>query len=165
VTLVPSEPDAWQATNERSVRSVCIMETTRKAIVHDVMSAPLVIVRDYDTIWHAVDRFVQTGLHHLVVLDPEDALVGVLEDRGVLAEWPLDAAGMHHRTIGELLRSRELAGAGGVPRTNPGLSVRQAGLLMLDLQVDALAVVDDLGKVVGILTSTDLIRSLVDDSE
>ena len=141
------------------------METIRKARVHDVMSAPLVIVRDYDTIWHAVDRFVQTGLHHLVVLDPEDALVGVLEDRGVLAEWPLDAAGMHHRTIGELLRSRESAGGGGVPRTQPAVSLRQAGLLMLDLQVDALAVVDDLGKVVGILTSSDLIRSLVEDSE
>jgi CBS domain-containing protein len=141
------------------------METIRKPSVHDVMSAPLVIVRDYDTIWHAVDRFVQTGLHHLVVLDPEDALVGVLEDRGVLAEWPLDAAGLHHRTIGELLRSRAIAAGGGVPRTHPAVSLRQAGQLMLDLQVDALAVVDDLGQVVGILTSSDLIRSLVQDSE
>jgi len=35
---------------------------------------------------------------------------------------------------------------------------------MLDLRVDALAVVDDLGTVVGILTSTDLVRSLVEDS-
>jgi CBS domain-containing protein len=34
---------------------------------------------------------------------------------------------------------------------------------MLDLGVDALAVVDDFGSVVGILTSTDLIRSLVED--
>ena len=57
------------------------METIRKAHVRDVMSSPLVIVRDYDTIWHAVDRFVQTGLHHLVVLDSEDVLVGVLECR------------------------------------------------------------------------------------
>ena len=132
--------------------------------MRDVMSAPLVVVRDYDTIWHALDRFVQTGLHHLVVLDSEDELVGVLDDRGVLAEWPLDAAGMHHRTIGELLRSRENPSAGGVPTTNPAISVRQAGLLMLDLGVDALAVVDDRGRIVGILTSTDLMRSLVEDS-
>ena len=141
------------------------METIRKAIVRDVMSAPVVIVRDYDTIWHAVDRFVQTGLHHLVVLDPEDALVGVLDDRGVLAEWPLDAAGMHHRTIGELLRSRGVPGGSAVPRTHATVSIRHAGLQMLDLRVDALAVVDDFGNVVGILTSTDLIRSLVEDSE
>jgi CBS domain-containing protein len=165
VTLVPSEPDAWQATGAGTGTYRQGMETTRKVSVHDIMSAPLVIVRDYDTIWHAVDRFVATGLHHLVVLDPDDALVGVLEDRGVLAEWPLDAAGMHHRTIGELLRSREVTGARGVPRTHPAVSVRHAGLLMLDLRVDALAVVNDFGKVVGILTSTDLIRYLVEDSE
>ena len=125
------------------------------------MSAPVVIVRDYDTIWHAVDRFATTGLHHLVVLGPEDQLVGVLDDRSVLAEWPLDAAGMHHRTIGELLRSQE--GGRAVPRTHPAVTLRRAGLLMLDLNVDALAVADDYGKVVGIVTSTDLIRSLVED--
>jgi acetoin utilization protein AcuB len=141
------------------------METICKARVHDVMSAPLVIVRDYDTIWHALDRFAQTGLHHLVVLDQEDTLVGVLDDRGVLAEWPLDAAALHHRTIGELLRSADGTTAADVPRIHPAVSVRRAGMSMLDLGVDALAVVDDRGSAVGILTSTDLIRSLVEDSE
>jgi CBS-domain-containing membrane protein len=141
------------------------METFSKPSVRDVMSAPLVIVRDYDTIWHAVDRFAKTGLHHLVVLDAEDALVGVLDDRGVLAEWPFDAAGMHHRTIGELLLAGHPVGPVAVPRTHPTVSLRQAGLMMLDLGVDALAVDDDFGHVVGILTSTDLIRSLVEGSD
>jgi CBS-domain-containing membrane protein len=141
------------------------METIRKATVRDVMSSPLVVVRDYDTIWHAVDRFVQTGLHHLVVLDSEDLLVGVLDDRGVLAEWPLDAAGMHHRTIGELMRSHDGARRIEAPRTHATVSIRQAGVQMLELHVDALAVVDDFGRAVGILTNTDLVRSLVDDSE
>jgi CBS-domain-containing membrane protein len=108
---------------------------------------------------------VQSGLHHLIVLDAEDAPVGVLDDRGVLAEWPLDAAGMHHRTIGELLRSRVVAGGIAAPRTHATVSIRQAGLQMLDQRVDALAVVDDFGKVVGILTGSDLIRSLVEASE
>lgn len=129
------------------------------------MSAPLEIVRDYDTIWHAVDRFAKTGLHHLVVLDAEDALVGVLDDRGVLAEWPFDAAALHHRTIGELLLAGHPVSPLEVPRTQPAVSLRRAGLVMLDLGVDALAVVDDVGQVVGILTSTDLIRSLVEDSD
>jgi CBS domain-containing protein len=129
------------------------------------MSAPLVIVRDYDTIWHALDRFVKSGVHHLVVLDAEDKLLGVLDDRGVLAEWPFDAAGMHHRTIGELLLAGHAANPAALPRTHPDVSLGRAGLQMLDLAVDALAVVDDLGKVVGILTSTDLIRSLVEDAE
>jgi acetoin utilization protein AcuB len=141
------------------------METASKPLVHDVMSTPLVVVRDYDTIWHAADRFVESGLHHLVVLGPEDQFVGVLDDHRVLAEWPLDAAAMHHRTIGELLRSGAVANAAVVPRIHPAVSLRRAGLLMLDLRVDALAVVDDAGHVVGILTSSDLIRSLVEDGD
>ena len=141
------------------------METYSKPNVQDVMSAPVVIVRDYDTIWHAVDRFVKTGLHHLVVLTAEDELVGVLDDRTVLAEWPFDAAGMHHRTIGELLRAGQVSGTLAVARTHPAVSLRLAGIAMLDLHADALAVVDDFGRVVGILTSTDLIRSLVEDAE
>jgi CBS domain-containing protein len=133
--------------------------------VQDVMSTPLVVVRDYDTIWHAADRFVETRLHHLVVLSAEDQFVGVLDDHRVLAEWPLDAAAMHHRTIGELLRSGPGESATVAPRTHPAVSLQRAGLLMLDLRVDALAVLDDSGHVVGILTSSDLIRSLVEDAE
>jgi CBS-domain-containing membrane protein len=141
------------------------MDTSTISSVRDVMSSPLVVVRDYDTIWHAVGRFVASGLHHLVVLDPDDQLVGILDDRRVLAEWPLDAAGMHHRTIGEVLRSRDASSAVLVPRTHPAVSVRRAGQSMLDLRVDALAVVDDFGRVVGILTGSDLISFLVKDSE
>jgi CBS domain-containing protein len=141
------------------------METASKPTVQDVMSTPLVVVRDYDTIWHAADRFVETRLHHLVVLDAEDQFVGVLDDHRVLAEWPLDAAAMHHRTIGELLRAGVGATAAVVPRTHPTVSLRMAGLQMSDLHVDALAVVDDAGLVVGILTSSDLIRSLVQDAQ
>jgi CBS domain-containing protein len=141
------------------------METARKPTVQDVMTTPLVVVRDYDTIWHAADRFVETRLHHLVVLGAEDEFVGVLDDHRVLAEWPLDAAAMHHRTIGELLRSGPGAAATVAPRILPDVTLRRAGLLMVDLRVDALAVVDDAGSVVGILTSSDLIRSLVEGAE
>jgi CBS domain-containing protein len=141
------------------------METIRRSSVSDVMSVSLVVVRDYDTIWHAADRFAETRLHHLVVLGAEDEFVGVLDDHRVMAEWPLDTAAMHHRTIGELLRSGAGASAPIAPSILPDVSLRLAGLQMVDLRVDALAVVDDGGRVVGILTSSDLIRSLVEPAD
>lgn len=140
------------------------METSSLPVASEIMSSPLVVVRDYDTIWHAVDRFAATGLHHLVVLDPEDRLVGVLDDRAVLAEWPLDVAGVHHRTVGELMRGRE-GSPRAAPRTGPTVSLRIVGQRMLELGLDALPVVDDFGRVVGILTGSDLIRSLVAATE
>jgi CBS domain-containing protein len=125
------------------------------------MSAPVVVLREHDSIWHAIDRFTSTGLHHLVVLDNDDHLVGILDDRQALALWPFDAAGMHRHTVGELMRTRgadeAVTGAG----VQPDVSARAAGRLMLAQRVDALAVVDDFGRVVGIVTGSDLIHYLV----
>lgn len=75
-----------------------------------------------------------------------------------------DRAGHDTIWISELMRSLGVAGRIVAPRTHPAIGIRLAGLQMLDLGVDPLAVVDDFGTVVGILTSTDLIRSLVEDS-
>jgi acetoin utilization protein AcuB len=137
------------------------VETSTSPCVGAVMTAPVVVVRDHDSIWHAIDRFTTTGLHHLVVLDSDDHLVGILDDRQALALWPFDAAGMHRHTVGELMRTRGADMAGTVASVQPDVSARVAGRLMLEQRVDALAVVDDFGRVVGILTGSDLIHHLV----
>jgi CBS domain-containing protein len=139
------------------------MSTKTVPYVRDAMSAVPFVVRDHDTIWAAVERFVQTGVHHLIVLDEQDHLVGVLDDRRVLAEWPTDVLGPHHRTLGETLRRH--AGDARERRTTPAVSLRTAAQQMLDLRVDALVVVDDVGAVLGILTGTDIIRSLLAGDE
>jgi CBS-domain-containing membrane protein len=140
------------------------MASVKVMTVSEIMSSPLVVVRDRDTVRRAIDRFVTTDLHHLVVLDADDRLVGVLDDRAVLAEWPLDVTGARHRTVGELMRGRaDRFGANA--RTSPATSLRVAGRRMLELGLDALPVLDDLGAVVGIVTGSDLLRSLVADGE
>jgi acetoin utilization protein AcuB len=135
--------------------------TTPELLVSDVMSAPpLVVVGDYDSVWHALERFTDTGLQHLVVLDEQDGLVGVLADRLVLAGWPMDAMGLHHQTVGQLLHPVPDT-VGSSARVRASATVREAGSLMLAQRVDAVAVVDDRGVVVGIITGSDLVRSLV----
>ncbi|MGZ4590205.1 MAG: CBS domain-containing protein [Actinomycetes bacterium] len=128
--------------------------------VSDAMSSPIVILRSYDSVWHAVDRFIATGLRHLVVLDGDDGLVGVLEDRHVLADWPLDVVRLQRHTVGELLRAGSATPVD-CPRLHRGVHLRDAGLLMIERGLDALPVVDESGQVVGILTRSDLLRSLV----
>jgi CBS domain-containing protein len=127
--------------------------------VRDVMSTPVTVVRDHDSAWHALERFTETGLRHLVVLDDADGLVGVLEDRRVLALWPLEPAVMHRKTVGQLVRSVRTAFAGS-PRVHHSAAVPVAAEIMLQLAVDGLPVVDDDGRVVGIVTGSDLVRSL-----
>lgn len=126
----------------------------------DIMSTPLVVVRSQDSLRHALDRFTVTGHRHLVVLDDSDDLVGVVDDRLVLAGWPLEAVGRDRQTIGQLLRQTTTT-AQSSPRVHRAAPVRQAGQLMLAWRVDALPVVDDAGAVVGIVTGADLVRSLL----
>jgi CBS domain-containing protein len=128
--------------------------------VGDVMSAPLVVVRDGDSLWRAMDRFLASGLRHLVVLDVDDRLVGVLGDRQLLAEWPVDAMGLRHRTVGQLLDATG-RGRSASPRLLASMPLHRAGQQMLELHVDGLAVVDDSGCVIGIITGSDVVRSLM----
>lgn len=126
-------------------------------LVANVMSSPPVVVRTHDSLWRAMDRFLATGLRHLVVLDELDAVIGILDDRAVVSSWARDALGLHRRTVGELMRANPTR-AVAVTRGTP---LREAARLMLEREVDALPVVADDGRVVGVLTGSDLVRTLV----
>jgi acetoin utilization protein AcuB len=132
----------------------------RAAAVRDVMSAPVAVVREHDSAWHALVRLTETGLRHLVVLDDTDGLVGVLDDRLVLSRWPLDGLGTRRQTVGELVRPIR-SGPGGPLRVRADDPVVAAAALMLRCHVDGLPVVDDAGAVIGIVTGSDLVRAMV----
>lgn len=133
---------------------------TGEELVRDVMSAPVAVVRERDSTRRAILRFTETGLRHLVVLDDSDNLVGVLDDRRVLALWPLDAVSLHRVTVGELVRPRR-TGQDLPLWVHHAAPLSTAAALMLRGAVDALPVVDDGGTVVGIVTGSDLVRAMV----
>lgn len=134
--------------------------TTTGLSVSDVMSTPVVVLRDHDSIWYALERFTATGLRHLVLLDDRGALVGVVEDRFALAEWPMEAVTQVRRTIGQLMHETNTSPLS-CPRIGCAAPVEEAGRVMLSEGVDALPVVNDDGTVVGIVTGSDVLRSLL----
>ena len=130
--------------------------------VSQYMTAPVVIVREQDSIWHAVDRFTVSGLHHLVVLDQQDNFAGVLVDHQLLpACLRLDSVGVHPRSVGQVLRGLTLASSSD-QQVSVGASVQTAASVMIRQHVDALAVLDARGEVIGVVTTSDLMRALID---
>ncbi|MGH8937722.1 MAG: CBS domain-containing protein [Actinomycetes bacterium] len=128
--------------------------------VAEVMSAPVVTVRDTDTVWQAVDQFMVSGLRHLVVVDGARTLVGVLSDRVAMGECRTAALTLRTRQVTEVLQSYTQ-----VPcEVTPALNVREAARLMLARGDDALPVVDAERRPVGIVTGSDLLRALRDVS-
>jgi CBS domain-containing protein len=135
----------------------------REPTVSQYMSAPAVIVRDRDSIWHALDRFTVSGLRHLVVLDQQDNFVGVLDDRQMLlACLPLDTVGVHPRSVGQVLRRKAAPASSSDQHVSVVASVQTAAAVMVRQHVDALAVVNARGQVLGVVTMSDLMRAVID---
>ncbi len=115
--------------------------------VHELMSAPVISVRPDDTASAAWNRMQAHSVRHLVVFDDEHALAGVV------------SAGDLGGRFGSTLRDARVVSdvmSRHVVQVAPAATVREAANLMRGNLVECLPVVEA-GKVVGIVTSLDLL--------
>lgn len=121
----------------------------RRRIV-EVMSRPASTIPISATLDEALARMVRTGLRHLAVVDEGEHCTGVLSDRAIAAAWATDYAALSQHTVASVLDPEPAL-----------LSVRDtvadAARLMVMGGVDAVAVVDDHGCPVGLVTGSDLV--------
>lgn len=120
----------------------------RQIGVAEIMSRHLVAIRSDCDLTVALDTFGRTALRHLVVVDPDRSCLGVLSHEQALAA--VDVFHARRGRVGDLVPSRR-------PRLHRDATVRRAAEAMLLELVDALPVVDDAGRVVGIVTWSDIV--------
>ena len=105
--------------------------------------------------------------HHIrriPVVDDNGQVVGIISDRDVRAASPskattLDMYEMHY-LLAEL-KAKNIMTAKPIT-VKPTDTVEQAALIMLDNKVGGLPVVDDNGRLVGIISDHDVFKALVD---
>lgn len=117
-------------------------------LVEEIMTSRLIAIRSDAELGVAVDTFLRHGKRHLLVVDPDRTCRGLVSAEHVLAA--LATAGPGSRHVG----AHVPAVLSRVHRTAP---VREAARIMLADLVDALPVVDDDGRVVGVVTWTDIL--------
>jgi CBS domain-containing protein len=123
----------------------------------DVLSGPARTVNATENLWTAWQLTYAQGVRHLVAV--EDArCVGVLDERRIVLSWPLDPLGHKHLSVGDVIR-RDL------PTVVAGTPVPRLAQLMVELGVDALPVVDDVGVVLGLVTAANLLSVLAENEE
>lgn len=148
--------------------------------VRDVMSTPVVTVGPSTAFPALVDKMVEHNISGLPVVDDTGALVGIVTEADLVSK---EAHGGRRRRVVETLSDLVTAGE---PRwvnrargrhaetlmtrqlvtTREGEDIRAAARQMLDRGVKRLPVLDDERSLVGIVTRTDLLRSLHrDDGE
>ena len=118
----------------------------RRIAVRSVMSSTVV----------AVDTFLRTGLRHLVVVDAEGRSGGIVSYDGVAAAW-LDPDSRRASQVYELVTDPDTT-------ADPDASVQQVARLMVNARLDAVPVVERDGRLVGIVTRSDLVRLLAGPS-
>lgn len=93
---------------------------------------------------------------HLVVIDEGVRPIGVLDERDIALEWPPGPLGAHHLPVHKLLRFRTR------PRVRADDDVAKVAATMLDACEDALPVVDEEGRLLGLITVWHCVELLAD---
>lgn len=130
-------------------------------LVRDIMSTEVLTVGPGTTLPEAIRLARARGVRHLPVLD-RDELVGIVSDRDLKRAMAspatsLEVHELHYLldrlTVGEIMTR-------GVITVDPDVPVEDAASLLLQEKISALPVTEG-GRLVGIVTETDLLRLLV----
>ena len=125
------------------------------ARVDQIMSTPVLTVEADATLWDAWQLLFVSGLRHLVVLDIGETSLGVISDRNVLAQIPTTPEHLQSRTVRDVIR--ELPHLKVLPSDHP----TKAAALMTEHTVESVPVVNETGRLLGIVSESDLVRWLL----
>jgi acetoin utilization protein AcuB len=132
--------------------------------IRELMSGGLITVRRETPVLEARDLMVKERIRHLLVTDTDTrgTLVGIITDRDIRLNLPSKATSLSVWEINHLLTKLmvEQVMTQSVITVGPDRPAREAARLMLDYKIGALPVLDD-GRLVGIITETDIVRAFV----
>jgi CBS domain-containing protein len=130
--------------------------------IRELMTGGLIKVRPVTPVQQARDLMAKERIRHLPVTGPGGVLAGIVTDRDIRLNLPSRATSLSAQEITHLLLKLTV----GEIMTRPVLTIgpdspaREGARLMLDHQIGALPVLDD-GRLVGIVTETDIVRAFV----
>lgn len=128
--------------------------------VKDIMSANVHTLGRNDKVSAAEKLMQQESIRHIVVLDENGDLCGVVTHRDIFRGAMLKALGYGSFMVDKLMDKLLLKEAmtGDVVTTSPDTSISDAARMMLDQKIGCLPVIEN-NKLVGILTEGDFVES------
>jgi acetoin utilization protein AcuB len=131
-------------------------------IVRDLMSSPVIAVPPETSVIDARQRMEKERIRHLMVTGREDEVLGIITDRDIRLQLPSQATSLSVWELNYLLLqvTVERVMTHSVITVGPQRPAADAARLMLEHKIGALPVVDA-GRLVGIVTETDMLRAFV----
>ena len=113
----------------------------------ELMTRDLLTIAASESVLMAWELMCKAGVHHLPVTDDEGGFVGVLDAQTITTTWSAAAPQEARRPVTSLLPSRP------PPAVGPSSTVREAARAMLESGGDHVAVTDEHGVLVGLITA------------
>ena len=130
--------------------------------VDELMTATPITARESTPVLDARHVMLEKRIRHLLVTAADGRLVGIVTDRDIRLNLPSQATSLSVWEVNHLLTKLTVGEV--MTRTvitiGPDRDARDAAALMLDHRIGALPVTDG-GKLVGIITETDIMRAFV----
>lgn len=123
--------------------------------VGEIMSTRLLTVNEQESVLIAWELLRRSGSRHLPVVSEDGRCLGVLDIVTVASEYAHIGLSLSPTPVGKLLLWRRR------PRVSSHDPVHRAARIMTEGKTDALPVVDAHGRIVGLVTATDLVALLV----
>ncbi len=142
-----------------------------KIRVMDVMNKEVVAVQKFDDINQAAKILSENNISGLPVVDKENRVIGIISEADVLSM--MGARRGHtfkdiiRHLFGEPLPERKMGDLVGDIMTapavtiRPGVDITEAAKVMDEKRIRRLPVVDDDGKLLGIISRRDIVRAII----
>lgn len=132
----------------------------RKRRVSDVMRTEIVTLAPEETLDLSQDIMSLGRLRHMPVVDDDERLVGIVSHRDLFSASLAQALHLDGPSLREFLRSVEARHVmAKTPVTvAPDAKLGKAARLLVERRIGCLPVVDDEGRLLGLVTETDLLR-------
>jgi|SRR3990170_3307071 len=134
--------------------------------VRELMTGALITATPETPVLDARSLMQKERIRHLLVTNTKGELLGIVTDRDIRLNLPSQATSLSVWEINHLLMRLTLDKlmTRSVITVGPDREARDAAQLLLEHRIGALPVVDA-GRLVGIVTETDLLRAFVRSAE
>jgi len=116
------------------------------------------------TLFEIQDLMAQNGIRHVPVVDEDNKLIGIVSDRDVRSALPFrylqEGISPEEKAKLQGLRAKDMM-TRKVFTISPGYTIQDALLMIQNAKVGALPVVDEEGRLKGILSVRDLLRAFI----
>ena len=123
-----------------------------------VMSSPVITMSPETNLEDAWEIIREKRFRHIPVVWKDGKILGIFSDRDILREaacmWSMQNGEKQEMKVKDIFKTRVLT-------AKPDMNIREIARVLIEEKIGCMPIVDDDGFIIGIITRSDILRTLV----